>query len=155
MRALLQKLGPGATSVEPIVIEPNVIVDPDELAAQLVAFGYRREELVEHRGEFARRGAIVDIFPSTADVPIRVDLWGDEVDRLTTFAVNDQRSLADLPRATIFPARELTPSDEVRERAAWLVGEPWGRSSGSGSRREPTSTGWSRGCRGSSTTTGS
>src|SRR6185436_14293206 len=58
VRALLQKLGPGATTTEPIVVRPNAIVDPDELTETLVEFGYRREELVEHRGEFARRGAI-------------------------------------------------------------------------------------------------
>ena len=128
VRALLQKLGPGAVDVEPIVIRPNSIVDPDQLAAQLVEFGYRREELVEHRGEFARRGAIVDVYPSTADAPIRIDLWGDEVDRLTVFGVNDQRSTADLDEATIFPARELTPTDDVRDRANDLIAtEPWGR----------------------------
>ncbi|MEO6654324.1 MAG: CarD family transcriptional regulator, partial [Ilumatobacteraceae bacterium] len=128
VRALLQKLGPGATEVEPITVRPDAIVDPDELGAQLVEFGYRREELVEHRGEFARRGAIVDVYPSTADAPIRIDLWGDEVDRLTTFGVNDQRSIADLDEVQIFPARELMPSADVRARAATLVGtEPWGR----------------------------
>ncbi len=127
-RALLQKLGPAATEVEPIVVRPNAVVDPDRLCAQLVEFGYRREELVEHRGEFARRGAIVDVYPSTADAPIRVDLWGDEVDRLTTFGVNDQRSLVDLDEAYIFPARELIYTDEVRQRAERLVAsEPWGR----------------------------
>jgi len=84
--------------------------------------------LVEHRGEFARRGAIVDVFPSTADAPVRIDLWGDEVDRLTTFSVNDQRSVADLSEAAIFPARELAATDDVRARAARLVAsEPWGR----------------------------
>ena len=128
VRALLQKLGPGATTVEPIEVRPGGVVDPDELAEQLVTFGYRREELVEHRGEFARRGAIVDVFPSTADAPIRIDLWGDEVDRLTRFAVNDQRSTDDLDEVRIFPARELLPDEALRERAAGLVAtEPWGR----------------------------
>ena len=128
VRALLQKLGPGTIDVEPIVIRPNSIVDPDQLAAQLVEFGYRREELVEHRGEFARRGAIVDVYPSTADAPIRIDLWGDEVDRLTVFGVNDQRSIGDLDQATIFPARELIQTDDVRDRANNLIAtEPWGR----------------------------
>ena len=56
------------------------------------ASGYRREELVEHRGEVARRGSIIDVFPSTADAPVRIDLWGDEVDRLSEFSVHDQRS---------------------------------------------------------------
>ncbi len=128
VRSLLQKLGPGATTTEPVVIRPGSEVDPDDLAARLVEFGYRREELVEHRGEFARRGAIVDVFPSTADAPIRIDLWGDEVDRLTRFGVNDQRSVDDLAEVRIFPARELMPTDDVRARAARLVqSEPWGR----------------------------
>lgn len=128
VRALLQRLGPGTAEVEPVHITKGGVLDPDELVARLVHLGYRREELVEHRGEVAKRGAIVDIFPSTAEAPIRIDLWGDEVDRLTEFAVNDQRSTIDLPEVFVFPARELIPSDAVRERAAALVaGEPWGR----------------------------
>ncbi|MFV0308563.1 MAG: transcription-repair coupling factor [Desertimonas sp.] len=128
VRALLQRLGPDATTVEPITVRPGDIVDPDELTRRLVDFGYRREELVEHRGEFARRGAIVDVFPSTADAPIRIDLWGDEVDRLTRFSVNDQRSSDDLDDVGVFPAREVLTSEVVRSRAAALVGaEPWGR----------------------------
>ena len=128
VRGLLQRLGPDATTIEPIVVRPGDVVDPDELAAQLIRFGYRREDLVEHRGELARRGAIIDVFPSTGDAPVRIDLWGDEVDRLTRFGVNDQRSTGDLDESCIFPARELLPSDEVRTRASKLVGaEPWGR----------------------------
>jgi len=128
VRALLQRLGPDATSVDPIHVGKGAVLDPDALLAKLIQFGYRREELVEHRGEVAQRGAIIDIFPSTADAPIRIDLWGDEVDRLTEFAVNDQRSTDDLDEAYVFPARELIPTAAVRERAARLVGtEPWGR----------------------------
>jgi len=128
VRALLQHLGPEAAAITPIHIAKGSVLDPDELLTQLVTAGYRREDLVEHRGEVARRGAIIDIFPSTADAPIRIDLWGDEVDRLTEFGVNDQRSTLDLESVNIFPARELVPSDTVRDRAAALVGtEPWGR----------------------------
>ena len=59
---------------------------------------------------------------------MRIDLWGDEVDRLSEFSVHDQRSTTDVAEADIFPARELLPTDEVRERAAALVAaEPWGR----------------------------
>ncbi len=128
VRSLLQRLGPGAADVQPVRIEPGATVDPDELLQTLVANGYRREELVEHRGEVARRGAIVDVFPSTAEAPIRIDLWGDEVDRLTTISVADQRSTGDITEALIFPARELLPSPEVRARATRLIAdEPWGR----------------------------
>ncbi|MBU6315648.1 MAG: transcription-repair coupling factor, partial [Acidobacteria bacterium] len=128
VRALLQHLGPGATTTEPVHVRRGAVLDPDELLRRLVRDGYRREELVEHRGEVARRGAIIDVFPSTADAPIRIDLWGDEVDRLTEFGVNDQRSTVDLDEVFVFPARELVPTDDVRARAAQLVGEePWGR----------------------------
>ncbi|MFN8022199.1 MAG: transcription-repair coupling factor [Acidimicrobiales bacterium] len=128
VRALLQKLGPDATTIEPIRVRPNDVLDPDEVLTRLVHMGYRREELVEHRGEVARRGAIIDVYPSTAEAPIRIDLWGDEVDRLTEFTVNDQRSVRDLDEVLIFPARELVPSDEVRARADALIAEePWGR----------------------------
>ena len=128
VRALLQKLGPQATTFTPVVIAKGDEIDADTLLARLVHDGYRREELVEHRGEVARRGSIIDIFPSTFDAPVRIDLWGDEVDRLTTFNVNDQRSTDDIDAITIFPARELQADEFVRERARMLLAdEPWGR----------------------------
>src|SRR5680860_1201894 len=67
---------------------------------------------------------------STADHPVRIDLWGDEVDRLSAFAVADQRSTHDLDRVMVFPARELLPTPEVIARAGALVDTaPWGRES--------------------------
>ncbi|MGH9150827.1 MAG: transcription-repair coupling factor, partial [Acidimicrobiales bacterium] len=128
VKALVQRLGPHVEEAEPVVLAPGDRVDTDELVARLVGAGYRREYQVEHRGEVAVRGSIVDVFPSTADGPVRIDLWGDEVDRLTHFAVADQRSVADVERVEVFACRELLPTPEVRERAARLVGaEPWGR----------------------------
>ncbi|MGI9022246.1 MAG: transcription-repair coupling factor [Acidimicrobiales bacterium] len=128
VRALLQRLGPHVAEVEPVVITVGDMVDPLDLVARLVGVGYRKEYVVEHRGEVARRGSIVDVFPSTADAPVRIDLWGDEVDRLTRFSVTDQRSTDPLERVELFGCREVLPTDEVRARAAALVGsEPWGR----------------------------
>ncbi|MGA1076623.1 MAG: transcription-repair coupling factor, partial [Ilumatobacteraceae bacterium] len=103
---------------------------PFERVSPAVETMGRRLELLWRLRDPARSPRIVvaGVYPSTADAPIRIDLWGDEVDRLTTFAVNDQRSVADLAEVTIFPARELTLDDTVRRRAAELVGaEPWGR----------------------------
>ena len=92
VRALVQRLGPHVEETEPIVVRAGDQVDPIDLVERLVNSGYRREYQVEHRGEVARRGSIVDVYPSTADHPVRIDLWGDEVDRLTEFSVSDQRS---------------------------------------------------------------
>ena len=128
VRALIQRLGPHVDQIDPIVIGSGDVLDPQQLVADLVAFGYRRESQVEHRGEVALRGSIVDVFPSTADGPVRIDLWGDEVDRLTNFTVADQRSTSDIAEVEVFPCRELLISDDIREAATELVAsEPWGR----------------------------
>ncbi len=127
VRAIVQRLGPHVEDVEPIVVRRAAQVDRDELVRDLVAIGYRREYQVESRGEVAVRGSIVDVYPTTADHPVRVDLWGDEVERLSHFSVADQRSTDDVELLTIFPARELLPTDEVRARASVLLRtEPWG-----------------------------
>jgi transcription-repair coupling factor (superfamily II helicase) len=128
IRALVQRLGPHVEEFEPIVVRPGEQRDRDDLLAALVHAGYRREDQVEHRGEVAVRGSIIDVFPVTADRPVRIDLWGDEVDRLSEFSVTDQRSTDDLDELCAFPARELLATEDVRERAAKLVAsEPWGR----------------------------
>jgi transcription-repair coupling factor (superfamily II helicase) len=128
VRALVQRLGPGIDEVEPLTVRPGEQADQAAIVGWLGAHGYRRESQVEHRGEFAVRGSIVDVFDATADGPVRIDLWGDEVDRLTRFSVSDQRSTGDLDAVEIFPCRELLPTDAVRARAAALVAsEPWGR----------------------------
>jgi transcription-repair coupling factor (superfamily II helicase) len=128
VRALVQRLGPHVEDVEPVVVRRGDAVDATDLVERLVRSGYRREYQVEHRGELAVRGSIIDVFPSTADGPVRIDLWGDEVDRLTEFSVADQRATVDLAEVEIFGCRELQPTEEVRARAEALVGaEPWGR----------------------------
>src|SRR5688572_6160018 len=96
VRALIQRLGPHVGEVEPVVLRPGQVVDRDELVERLVRSGYRREYQVEARGELAVRGSIVDVYPSDADHPIRIDLWGDEVERLQTFHMADQRTTGNL-----------------------------------------------------------
>ncbi len=128
VRALIQRLSPHVEELEPIVVGSGDEIDTQDLVQQLVDFGYRREAQVEHRGELAVRGSIIDLFPSTADGPIRIDLWGDEVDRLCEFTVNDQRSTIDVSEVEIFPCRELMVTEDIRARAHELeAAEPWGR----------------------------
>ncbi len=128
VRALIQRLGPEGVDAQPIIIGGGDIIDPTDLMQQLVEIGYRREPQVEHRGEAAIRGSIVDVFPSTGDTGVRIDLWGDEVDRLTTFSIATQRSDVDINEVEIHGCRELLISDRVSERAEGLMAsEPWGR----------------------------
>ncbi len=128
VRAFVQRLGPHVEDIDPIIVSAGTIVDRDDLIARLASAGYRREYQVEARGEFAVRGSIVDVYPSTADHPMRIDLWGDEVERLQSFSVADQRATGDLDEMMVFPCRELLPTVDVRRRAeALIVLEPWGR----------------------------
>ena len=108
---------------------PGDRVDRDELVARLVAVGYRREYQVEARGEVAVRGSIVDVYPSTDDHPVRIDLWGDEVDRLSAFSVADQRSTHDVDEVvrSSRPASCSRPTRCAQRAAALVRAEPWGR----------------------------
>ena len=127
-RALVQRLGPHVEDIEPVVVTPGARIDSQQLVEDLVWAGYRREYQVEHRGELAVRGSIIDVFPSTADAPVRIDLWGDEVERLIEFSVADQRATTEIDDLHVFPARELLPTPEVGERAERLLATaPWGR----------------------------
>ena len=127
IRALLQRLGPHVEDTEPVIVGAGDTIDSTQLVDELVGWGYRREYQVEHRGEVAVRGSIVDVFPATAQAPVRIDLWGDEVERLTEFSVNDQRSVATIAEVEIHPAREVLVTAEVAGRARKLIAsEPWG-----------------------------
>jgi len=126
IKSLLQKLI--VTSVSPIQIEQGNIYDLGTLVESLVTMGYRREPQVEHRGEISVRGSILDIFPSTHNRPIRLDLWGDQLDRLCEFSVNSQRSQTDLSSINIFPCREVILNEAQKETASSLsASEPWGK----------------------------
>lgn len=128
IKALVQRLGPHVEEVDPIVVKKGDVIDTADLVNKLVAYGYRRDYQVEGRGDFAVRGSIIDVFPSVGDAPIRIDQWGDEVDRINEFALTDQRSTDEIEQIELFPCRELLSTDDVRARASKLIGEqPWGR----------------------------
>ncbi len=73
---------------------------------RLQDMGYRHVPLVTEQGEFSRRGWLLDIFPSTSDVPLRLEFFGDEIESIKTFAVDTQRSASDISTFTLFPAEE-------------------------------------------------
>ena len=85
-------------------------IDPDDVAAMLIREGYQNVELVEVKGEFARRGDILDVYPLTADTPIRIEFFGDEVDTLRAFDPISQRSTASVKSVTLTPLREVLSS---------------------------------------------
>ena len=127
IRALAQILAPEEPTA-PMRVARGEERDRDGFLATLVSWGYRRESLVEHRAEFAVRGGIVDLWPPHEAEPVRLDFFGDEVERLTTFDIATQRSTTDVAHLAVGPAREWLLSTAARARAAVLARrEPWGR----------------------------
>jgi len=126
VRSLAQIL-PGEGAREPLVVQRGAQLDRDEFVAHLAGFGYLRESLVEHRGEFAVRGGIVDVWPAQGDEPLRLDFFGDEVERLTSFDIANQRSHADVEVAVVAPVREWLPDEFTRASAEEFAEQnPWG-----------------------------
>ena len=82
--------------------EPGI----EALAEHLALGGYERVERVEERGQFAVRGGIVDVFPTTGRDPLRVELFGDEIEAVRAFSSFTQRALRPVERATVYPAAE-------------------------------------------------
>jgi len=77
----------------------------------LIRGGYQNVELVEVKGEFARRGDILDVYPLTADTPIRVEFFGDEIDTIRSFDPISQRSTEPIESVTLTPLREVLSTD--------------------------------------------
>ncbi len=119
--AAMQAIAPTIGLAEPLVLTPGAELAPDALAERLVALGYSRADVVEHRGEFAVRGGILDVFPGTARRPVRAEFLGDEVETLREFVPATQLSTAAVPRAEVHPVRELLPTSELRTKAERLA----------------------------------
>ena len=90
-------------------------VDLTELTAKLSALGYERQGQVEHPGEFAVRGGILDVFSLTEETPFRVEFFGDEIDSIRYFDVTNQRSIDRVEEICIYPATELILSEERKQ----------------------------------------
>ena len=87
-------------------------IDEEALQYALVDLGYEKSYQVESPGQFAVRGGIIDIFDLTEENPVRIELWGDEVDSIRSFDVLTQRSIENLESVRIFPATEFVLSEE-------------------------------------------
>ncbi len=116
------KLISGMTAVD----FDKTVIDIDEFSKRLTALGYVRNELVSGAGQFAVRGGIIDVYPSSAEYldmenntvfekkPFRIELFGDEIDRMEIFDPETQRMTVPLNRVEFAPAREILVNEEKR-----------------------------------------
>jgi transcription-repair coupling factor (superfamily II helicase) len=127
VQALLQPtLAPADLPASPRSIRPGDRQVQGPLLRELLALGYERAVEVAGRGEFTRRGGLVDVFPAGAELPVRIEFFGDEIDSLRVFDPTDQRTIRTLDRVELLPASEfLRPAEGVggiRARLGTLAG---------------------------------
>ncbi|GAA3701314.1 transcription-repair coupling factor [Zhihengliuella alba] len=125
IRAVVQPLVDGLGDLAPVHLRVGEERDFEDVVRELADAAYARVDMVTHRGEFAVRGGILDVFPPTEDHPLRIEFFGDEVDQMRWFSIADQRSLAasdgEVPTELYAPpCRELLITPAVQSRAAKL-----------------------------------
>ena len=109
-RALIQKtLPPREFRLATRPLHRGQLVVLSNLLGRWVGLGYQTVSVVEEPGSYSRRGGIVDIYPPNLEWPVRLELFGDEVDSLRTFDPATQRTMAHVDQVLIGPASELLP----------------------------------------------
>ncbi len=117
LRAFLRQIMPPGDLGESIVkIALKERLEPRDLIAGLVEMGYARHSVVEDVGAFAIRGGIVDVYPQGRDNPVRIELFGDEVESIREFDPLTQRSVGKIDSARILPAKEVVMTDASARR---------------------------------------
>ncbi|WP_300938379.1 transcription-repair coupling factor [Corynebacterium stationis] len=108
---------------EPVILREEGEYELEDIVRALEFRAYSRVDMVAKRGEFAVRGGIIDIFPTTLDYPVRVEFWGDEVTDIRQFSIADQRTIPEIEVGSveIFPARELPITEDIAKRADVLA----------------------------------
>ena len=101
--AIAEGMPPSGERPEPIRLPADA---GEDLTERLALAGYERVERAEERGQFAVRGGIVDVFPTTGREPLRIELFGDEIESMRAYSPFTQRTLHPVEEAVIYPAAE-------------------------------------------------
>ncbi len=116
--AFQRTVPPGVVDRASVTVAVGGTLDREDLARRLVQSGYHAVGQVEERGEVSLRGGIVDVFPPFYPNPLRLELFGDEVESIRAFDPGTQRSTQRLERVVLLPAREVVADEAAVERAA-------------------------------------
>jgi transcription-repair coupling factor (superfamily II helicase) len=93
-------------AIEPLEVAAGQTISLDELVDRLTAMGYERVAQVEERGDLSVRGGILDLYPSTSELPARIELFGDEIESMRAFSAFTQRTIRPIGRMVAWPAAE-------------------------------------------------
>jgi len=104
--AVAEGMPPEDARPAPLQVAPGEEPGIDGLAEALARSGYERVERAEERGQFAVRGGLIDVFPTTGREPLRVEFFGDEIEQVRAFSPFTQRALHAVDEAVVYPAAE-------------------------------------------------
>ena len=118
---LVQKIAPTFLDGACFDLKRGQLFQAEEQRLRLEAAGYHATDTVTERGQYAVRGAVMDIFPMGADLPVRIDLFDDEIDTLRTFDPETQLSVEQINELIILPGKEFPFDDAAvaRFRDQW------------------------------------
>ncbi|HEX3049602.1 MAG TPA: transcription-repair coupling factor [Aggregatilineaceae bacterium] len=126
--ALMQKTLPVREfRVNSRVLKVGAQAEPEILLRNWLQIGYSPASIVTEPGTFSRRGGILDVFPMSTHLPVRLEFFGDEIESLRNFNPATQRSAVSIDQVTITPAREALPRfapDAAQHLAAWFSEQP-------------------------------
>jgi len=95
-----------------LTLEAGKETERDAIEKRLRSLGYRRVSIVLEKGEYSTKGWLLDVFPSTAECPLRVEFFGDEIEQIKFFDIDSQRSIGKVERLSVLPA--VPPAAEGR-----------------------------------------
>ncbi len=122
VRAMLRRtMGVGAFSSRCRTLSVGAFIEREEVTEALVASGYLRTEVVEDPGTFAVRGGVMDVFVPLRRFPVRLEWFGDEIERMRLFDPDSQRSLRSIESCAVHPVRETIPTTDDVLRARVLA----------------------------------
>ena len=99
-----------------LVLQTNEEINLEHLVKRLIKLGFRRVPNVEEMGDFALRGGVIDFFSPGEDYPIRVELYGDEIDTIRYFDVTTQRTIEKIEQVNLLPKREIFITQQNLEK---------------------------------------
>ena len=98
-----------------LTIKKGETLSPENIVTCLNKIGYKKESLVTKTGEYATRGYIIDVFPISADNPIRIEFFGEDIESIRVFDIESQKSISKIDAAQISPYTEFLVDKELEE----------------------------------------
>ena len=124
VQALFQHtLAPSDLPDEPVQLKPRQRISQERVLRELIDLGYEAQPEVAGRGEFARRGGIVDVFPAGQPLPVRIEWFGDEIESLRAFDPATQRGIRPVDAIGLLPANEFRLESDAGTRLRSALGK--------------------------------